>query len=194
MSAATEPQRLWTIEDWEALDEDDDRELVDGALVESEMVDFVHESVVALLLVWLDAYFRPRGGRAFASGLKYVVSARRGRIPDLSVFAKLPSRRPGAVRKPADILVEVVSPTPADQRRDRIAKVADYAAFGARQYWIVDPTARTLEVYELLDGRYLRVAGASEGVVAIPGFDELTIDLDALWSELDSLPSDDEQP
>ncbi len=58
MSAATEPQRRYTVEEWEALDEDDDRELVDGVLVESEMVDVVHETVVTRLLVWLDAYAR----------------------------------------------------------------------------------------------------------------------------------------
>jgi len=194
MSAATEPQRLHSIEEWEALDEDDDRELVDGVLVESEMVDVVHESVVKRLLVWLDAYFHPRGGAVFASGLKYVVSARRGRIPDLSAFLKLPSRKPKARRKPADLLIEIVTPTPADQRRDRIAKVADYASFGAPSYWIVDPTARVLEIYELHDGRYLRTGGGAEGVLEIAAFPGLSIDLDALWSEIDRLPDESEEP
>jgi Uma2 family endonuclease len=194
MSAATEPQRLYTIEEWEALDEDDDRELVDGVLVESEMVDVVHESVVGRLHVWLDAYFHPRGGAAFASGLKYAISPRRGRIPDLSAFAELPVRRRGAQRKPADLLVEVISPTPADQRRDRIAKVADYASFGAPSYWIVDPTARVLEIYELHDGRYLRTGGGAEGVLEIAAFPGLSIDLDALWSEIDRLPDESEEP
>jgi len=194
MSAATEPQRFYTIEEWEELDEDDDRELVDGVLVESEVVDVVHESVVKRLLVWLDAYFHARGGAAFASGLKYVVSARRGRIPDLSAFAKLPSRKPGAQRKPADLLIEIVSPTPSDQRRDRIAKVADYASFGAPSYWIVDPAARMIELYELVAGRYVRTGGGAEGVLEIAAFPGLAIDLDALWSEIDRLPPDDEQP
>lgn len=192
MSAATEPQRLYTVEEWEALEEDDDRELVDGVLVESEMVDVVHESTVTQLLLALHAYFHPRGGAAFPAGLKFVVAARRGRIPDLSAFAKLPSRKRGARRQPADILVEVVSPTPSDQRRDRIAKVADYAAFGAGQYWIVDPTARTFEIYALRDGQYVRAAGGADGALDVPGYPGLTIDLDALWAEIDRLPEGDD--
>jgi len=188
MSAATEPQRLHTIEEWEALEEDDDRELVDGALVESEMVDVVHETVVSELVAVLRAYFKPRGGAVFPAGLKFAISTRRGRIPDVSAFLELPSRKPGAQRRPADLLVEIVSPTPADQRRDRIAKVADYAAFGAPNYWIVDPVARVLEIYELRDGQYLRAGGAADGVLEIAAFPGLSIDLDALWGETDRLP------
>lgn len=190
MSAATEPQRPCSIEEWEALEEDDDRELVDGVLVESEMVDVVHESVVRELLVVLSAYFKPRGGAVFPAGLKYAVSARGGRIPDVSAFTVLPSRKRGAQRKPADLLVEIVSPTPADQRRDRIAKVADYASFGAPNYWIVDPVARVLEIYELRDGQYVRAGGGAEGILDITSFPELSIDLDALWGEIDRLPED----
>lgn len=197
MSTSTEPQRLYSVEDWENLDEDDDRELVDGVLVESEMVDVVHETVVVGLLRALDVYFRPRGGAVYPAGLKFVVGARRGRIPDLSAFASLPDRRRGARRRPADVLVEVLSPAPRDHRRDRIAKVTDYASCGAPNYWIVDPAARTFECFQLREGSYLRVAGASEGTLTVPGFEGLVIDLDALWGEIDRLPEgsdDDAEP
>jgi len=90
-------------------------------------------------------------------------------------------------------LVEVLSPTPSDHRRDRISKVNDYAGFGARQYWIIDPEARTFEIFQLHEAAYLRVAGASDGKLAVPGFDELVVDLDAVWSELDRLPDEPDQ-
>lgn len=194
MSVATEPQPLYTVEAWEALDEDDDRELVDGVLVESEVVDVVHETVVVALMQQLHAYFRPRGGAVYPAGLKYLVAKHSGRIPDVSAFSRPPSRRDGALRRPADILVEVLSRTPNDQRRDRIAKVADYASFGVSNYWIVDPGARTLEIFQLREGNYLRVAGACDGTLAIPGFESLTVDLDALWGEIDRLPPDGDEP
>lgn len=73
-------------------------------------------------------------------------------------------------------------------------KLDDYAAFGVRWYWIVDPQCRTLEVFErAADGAYACVRRESAGMLAdLPRCEGLTIDLDALWSELDDLePSDD---
>jgi Uma2 family endonuclease len=69
-------------------------------------------------------------------------------------------------------MVEVVSPRPSDARRDRLEKMAEHAAFGVRYYWILDPSVRLLEVFELdTRGRYARALGAAAGVVAsIPGW------------------------
>ena len=182
-----------TLEQWELLDEDDSRELVDGHLEEPEMPDAVHETAVLWLATLLREYFVRRGGFVFASGLKYVVSPVRGRIPDLSVMSTSSPRRRGVQRAAPDLVVEVVSPTPSDQRRDRIAKVHDYAQLGARWYWLVDPTLRTIEVLERMgDGRYAHAAAASEGTLVSPGFDDLVIDLDALWTEVDRLPPESE--
>jgi Uma2 family endonuclease len=46
--------------------------------------------------------------------------------------------RGGPVTIPPDIAVEVVAPSPADQRRDRITKLAEYAGFGVRFYRMLD--------------------------------------------------------
>ena len=109
---------------------------------------------------------------------------------DVPVF--LAGRKPparGVVDVPPDVAVEVVSPSPSDSRRDRVEKVADYAAFGVRWYWIVDPGLQTFEVFELRDGVYAYVgAGSSGPVTEIPGCPELALDLDALWVGLPEPP------
>jgi Uma2 family endonuclease len=90
------------------------------------------------------------------------------------------------MRHPPDILVEVISPDPRDRRRDRIQKLNEYAAFGVRWYWLVDTEARTLEILKLgEDGRYIHTLDAAGGTIDVPGCDSLTLDLDALWHELD---------
>ena len=76
------------------------------------------------------------------------------------------------------------------QRRGRdSSSVDDYAAFGVRDYWIVDRQLRSLEILELgPDGRYAQALGASAGVLEkVPGRDGLTVDLDALWAAVDRL-------
>ena len=186
-----------SVAEWLAMPEDEPGELVDGRLVEEEVPDYVHEFLVILLAQALGGWVLPRGGVMGGSDAKLSLGPKRGRKPDLTVY--LPgSRRPprrGAIHVPPDIAIEIVSPTPRDGRHDRVEKMADYAAFGIRYYWIVDPELRSLEISELgTDGRYVHALGATVGRVdGIPGCEGLTVDLDAIWSALDQLPEDDDE-
>jgi Uma2 family endonuclease len=175
---------------WAVLPEDEDGELVDGRLEEEEMPDPVHELTVSWLIALLRAWLGGRGGFVFGSGVKLKVGERSGRKPDVAVVlpgAAAPPRR-GMLTSPPDVAVEIVSASPADERRDRVEKMTDYATAGVRWYWIVDPGLGSFEIFELSEGRYTRVHAATEGaVVGIPGCDGLVLDLDALWSELDRL-------
>jgi Uma2 family endonuclease len=180
--------RPMSIEEWEQMDEDEPGELVEGLLQEEEVADSPHEVIVSALLYVFLSWARLHGGRALASETKYALSKRRGRKPDISVFftrdRKLPRR--GAMRHPPDLMVEVVSPDPRDRRRDRIEKLREYAAFGVRWYWLVDPDARSLEILKLgQDGRYVHDFDVTEGAIEVPGCVGLSLDLDALWREVD---------
>lgn len=178
--------RTLTLEEWAAMDEPG--ELVDGRLEEEEVPSAVHDIVVSWLIhvfrTWLGAH-----GWVFSSDLRYAIRRDRGRKPDVTVYLvrrHIPRR--GAITTPPDIAVEVVSPTPRDERRDRIEKMDEYAAFGIRFYWIFDPWLQSLEIFELTDGRYARAARATEGTMSdVPGCEGLTIDLNALWAEISEL-------
>lgn len=181
-----------TLAQWADMDEDEPGELVDGRLIEEEEVGALHDAVVAWLIGVLAQWLGTRGV-VLVSDTRYGVSARRGRKPDAAVY--LPGRKPpahGLVTTPPDIMIEVVSPRPKDARRDRVEKMNEYAAFGVRFYWIVDPALRSFETFELdANGRYVKVVGALDGVIeSVPGCEGLVIDLDALWALADRLESE----
>lgn len=56
------------------------------------------------------------------------------------------------IEGPPDLVVEVLSP--GSRKRDRVRKLPIYAKHGVPEYWIVDPSARTLERLVLADGAY----------------------------------------
>jgi Uma2 family endonuclease len=185
------PGAALTLESWAELPEDAEGELVDGVLVEDELTDFVHDAVVAFFIAYLRDWARPRGGLVAASDVKYAVTESRGRKADVSLYLPGAPRPPGRgpVDVPPSIIVEVVSPRPRDARRDRVEKFDEYATFGVHYYWIVDPQLRSLEIYErAADGRYARTTSATSGRIdAIPACPGLSLDLDALWQEVDEL-------
>jgi Uma2 family endonuclease len=174
--------------EWAELDDEIAGELIDGVLEEEEMPTYLHELVVAWLIEHLRRWARGKRGFAIGSEAKIAVAARRGRKPDVSVYLR--GRQPDLLDRlitvTPHLVVEVVTARARDVRRDRIEKLADYAAAGISYYWIVDPQSRSLEIFELgRSGRYAVALATAAGKQAIPGCRGLVLDLDALWREID---------
>jgi Uma2 family endonuclease len=184
-----------TLAQWADMPEDEPGELVEGHLVEEEDVGALHDAIAAWFVWALKSWLVSRGF-VLVSDTRFGVSSRRGRKPDVSVY--LEGRKPpaqGLVTTPPDIMIEVISPRPKDARRDRVEKTNEYAEFGVRFYWIVDPALRSFEIFELgADGRYVKALGAASGVIEkVPGCKGLVIDLDALWDEASRLEGEDSE-
>lgn len=178
---------------WVELPEDDAGELVDGRLEEEEVPDFVHELVVSWLIRTIGAWLQG-AGFVVGSEVKALLRPGLGRKPDVIVIlpGSPPPPRRGPLKRPPDVVVEVVTPTPRDERRDRVEKMAEYAAFGVPSYWLVDPALGSVEVFRRdADGNYVRAAAATDGTLAVPGCEGLVLDVDGLWDELSRLVDDE---
>jgi Uma2 family endonuclease len=93
------------------------------------------------------------------------------RVPDVAAFTLAP-----------DWICEVLSKSTEDV--DREEKMPVYAREGVRHAWLIDPIAKTLEVYTLgADGTWgepVRHGGAD--VVRAPPFEAIGLELSALWT------------
>lgn len=96
-----------------------------------------------------------------------------------------PTKGPISVRP--DWVCEVLSPS--TQRFDRTDKLAIYAAFGVGHCWYVDPLAKTLEVLERREDKWLIAATFKDvdTVAAVP-FEVHAFALDLLWLPDDPVP------
>ncbi len=79
-----------------------------------------------------------------------------------------------------DWVCEVISPSTG--RLDRTRKMPVYAREGVQHLWLVDPPARTLEVFRLDAGRWTVASahGGGEPVRAEP-FDAVALDMGRWW-------------
>jgi len=103
--------------------------------------------------------------------------------PDLAGWRRERLTDPGE-RRPIDVspdwVCEVLSPSTA--ARDRVTKRALYAQHGVRHYWIVDVDARTLESFELVDGRWVLAGSYDDTTTArIAPFDGVELSVDRLF-------------
>jgi Uma2 family endonuclease len=81
-----------------------------------------------------------------------------------------------------DWVCEILSPATA--RTDRAIKMPIYAALAVPHLWLVDPDARTLEVYRLQDdGHWLLLTTLQEDdLVHQPPFEAVEFSLGRLWA------------
>src|SRR5262245_8065756 len=83
---------------------------------------------------------------------------------------------------PPDWVCEVVSPRTG--RIDRTRKMAIYGREGIRHLWLVDPLARTLEVYGRDEDRWgVAATHGGEECVRVEPFEVLEIDVARWWLE-----------
>ncbi len=150
------PQGQWTEEDYFSLP-DTNRyvELSEGQLIMPPHPTFSHQEALKRLFLRLNAFVEARGlGIVEVAPLPVRLWPGKIREPDIFFIAKEHVDRIGErVCGVPDLVVEVTSPSTA--RTDRMEKFQEYARAGVSEYWIVDPDARTVEVYVLREGAYL---------------------------------------
>ena len=97
--------------------------------------------------------------------------------PDIAGWRRERLHSPGDQRpilSAPDWVCEVLSPSTV--AHDKITKRNLYARSGIGHYWIVDVDARTLEVFELVEQRWLLVGTYGEdAVVRIPPFEAIEL-------------------
>ena len=168
---ATKIEPLMTVADLEAMPEDGNRyEVIEGELFVSCAPGLTHQQVSMNIAFFIRRYLESHPiGLVFATpGLIFTDLS--GVIPDVVFFrherseAIVSGERLTAA---PDLVVEILSPGPENIRRDQIAKRQLYARHGVAEYWMVDPSTQTLEVYRLQ-------SGSLELVATLKDEDELT--------------------
>lgn len=156
VTSALPQSRPLTYDDLAAMPDDGHRyELIDGSLIVTPAPRPLHQRAVARLWRLLDDG-APAHLEVFLAALDVVLSDRTVMQPDVLVArrADLTDRN---LPVPPVLAVEVLSPS--TRHIDLGTKRLAFEAAGVASYWVVDPDAPSLTVFELEgDGTYRQVA------------------------------------
>ena len=169
------PQGEWKEEDYFSLP-DTNRyvELSDGRIIMPPHPTFSHQEALKRLFLRLQAFVEKNNlGIVQIAPLPVRLWPGKIREPDIFFIGKEHSNRIGErVCGVPDLVVEVISSS--TERTDRVEKFLEYAKAGIREYWLIDPEKKTVEVYSLRGGDYILVGKYSGSQVAtsemLPGF------------------------
>jgi Uma2 family endonuclease len=154
------PQGKWTKTDYLELERLRDGhfpllELSHGCLEARPMPTFLHQMIQQLIARLLEDHAIAHApGFVITAGYKLHFADGGFRQPDVIYISK--AHAEWVIDKwctGADLVVEVVSPAPSDQRRDYLDKQEDYAAAGVAEYWLIDPLKKKVTVFILKGGR-----------------------------------------
>ena len=130
-----------------AYEEQRREELIDGKIVMmSPRPRGNHNRVAFNIAILFDRYLEGKECMAYPDGTDLYLDDENHFVPDFMVVCD-PDKRgdDGVVYGAPDLVVEVLSPS--TMRYDRGRKMEIYGQFGVREYWLVDPNNKVIEVY-----------------------------------------------
>ena len=179
------PKIKLTYEDYAKTPDDERYELIDGELLMVPSPNRYHQEVVIDLGTLFNIFVRGNDlGRVYVAPFDVVLSDTNVVQPDVIFVSRerLGIITHANIQGAPDLVVEVRSPSTA--QRDLTVKRSLYAEHGVKEYWMVDPEARTVTVLLLRNGGFEEVGIYRKGQVlsspTLPGF---ALNLDEIFRD-----------
>ena len=190
MSQTAQEPRSYTYADLLDWPEDVRYELYNGFPVALASPSRRHQEISGELFGQLRDFLKGRPCRVYAAPLDVLPFASRADAPsevrtvlqpDLMVVCDRDKLDDRGICGAPDLVVEITSKN--TKLYDRKIKMSLYESAGVREYWLIAPDSKTLEIYALQDGRYQSGEEyAAEAMVPVGVLPGCVIDLQAVFA------------
>ncbi|MDE6892679.1 MAG: Uma2 family endonuclease [Lachnospiraceae bacterium] len=147
---ALHQEKTYTIEDIYALPDGQRAELIDGQIYDMAPPNTRHQMLVSELNITIGNYIRSHGGNCKIFPAPFAVflnkDDRNYVEPDLSVICDKDKLNDKGCNGSPDWIIEIVSPS--TQQIDYGIKLFKYRSAGVREYWIVNPETRIVNIFD----------------------------------------------
>lgn len=182
-------EERYTYADLLAWNTDQRYELIDGQAYLLASPSSTHQRIITELVRQIGNYLDGKRCEVFASPMDVRLFSSADEqdsktdtvvIPDLSVICDPSKIDQRGCKGAPDMTVEVLSPS--TQRMDRVFKLNLYQRAGVKEYWLVDPLSKTVQVFWLENGLYRIVDLYSEtDIVKVNALDSCFVELSKVF-------------
>ena len=130
----------------------EDYELINGEVYMMSRPSIEHNDIAFNILSVFKKYLRGKKCRAFGE-VDVFLDEENNFVPDAMIVCNPDIIKKDGIHGAPDLVVEILSPSSV--RHDRFEKFQIYEKNGVKEYWIVDPTGKLVEVYHLVDGKFV---------------------------------------
>ena len=160
-------------------------EIIGGVKVIMSPPSLIHGTIIGRIITIFTNYILSNNVKAaaFSDNTDVYFSKEEHYMPDISVVCNpeiLKSRK--RIEGAPDLIVEVLSES--TMKNDLGKKKDIYERYGVKEYWIVDQWAKRIEVYHLIEGKFVlddvyMVSEAPETKtnIKVSIFEDLTVDI-----------------
>lgn len=176
----------FTYSDYLQLPEEKRYELIEGEFFMVPSPSWSHQTISARLFRVIDNCVRTHKlGEVRYAPLDVVLSEENVLQPDILFVSseRLDIITERNIQGAPDLVVEILSPATA--QRDKELKKKLYARYGVREYWLADPSARTIEVMSLAEDGFESVGlYHEEGILKSPLLGGLSFEVREIFSRI----------
>ncbi len=127
-------------------------ELLNGKIYMMSSPTVNHSQIASNIYYAFRSYLKGKTCRAFNDGVDVYLTEKDRVIPDAMIVCNKNNIKLDGIHGAPDLVVEVLSPGTA--KNDKGYKKDLYEKSGVKEYWIIDPVPRSIEVYLLTDGKF----------------------------------------
>ena len=168
--------KIITLEQYEALPEEQRAEVFDGFVYDMASPSQIHQRLLLKLSAMLDSYIERKKSKCLVipSPFDVILSEKPLAIvqPDIMIICDKDKLDGNRCNGAPDFIIEIVSPgNPSD---DYIRKAYYYKNYGVREYWIVDPKRRMVTV-NYFEEDLIHVIYSFDATIKVNIYDDLYI-------------------
>jgi len=179
--------KKYTYKDYMTWPDEEHWEIIDGVPYMQAAPSWQHQAVLVELSRQFSNYFVNKSCKVFAAPfdvcLEESEDSRQVVQPDIVIVCD-PSKlkKTGYFGIPS-LVVEIVSPSTA--RIDRITKFNKYKNVGVKEYWIIEPIDKIIQVFTLLDDKSykMEIYEEDDKTIDVYLFPGLQIDITTIFPE-----------